>query len=39
MDKEWQALFAKSVMKSPKQAFCVMNREFRDWALQNEWLF
>lgn len=39
MDKEWQALFAKSVMKSPKQAFCVMNREFRDWALANEWLF
>lgn len=39
MDKEWQALFAKSVMKSPKQAFCVMNKEFRDWALANEWLF
>jgi hypothetical protein len=39
MDKEWQALFAKSVMKSPKQAFCVTNKEFRDWALANEWLF
>lgn len=40
MDKEWQALFATSVMKSPqKQAFCVMNKEFKDWALQNQWLF
>lgn len=40
MDKEWQALFATSVMKSPqKQAFCVMNKEFKDWALNNQWLF
>jgi hypothetical protein len=40
MDKEWQALFATSVMKAPtKQAFCVMNREFKDWALANQWLF
>lgn len=40
MDKEWQALFATSVMKSPqKQAFCVMNKEFKDWAMQNQWLF
>lgn len=39
MDKEWQALFAKSVMKSPKQSFCVMNKDFKDWALVNEWLF
>ena len=40
MDKEWQALFAKSVMRSPaKQAFCVTNRSFKDWALQNEYLF
>lgn len=40
MDKEWQALFATSVMKSPqKQSFCVMNKEFKDWALQNQWLF
>lgn len=40
MDKEWQALFAKSVMRSPtKQAFCVLNRKFKDWALQNEYLF
>lgn len=40
MDKEWQALFATSVMKSPqKQSFCVMNKEFKDWALKNQWLF
>jgi hypothetical protein len=40
MDKEWQALFATSVMKSQaKQSFCVMNREFKDWALANQWLF
>jgi len=40
MDKEWQALFATSVMKSPnKQAFCVMNKEFKEWALTNQWLF
>ena len=39
MDMEWQALFATSVMKSPKQAFCVMNTEFKDWALKNQWLF
>lgn len=40
MDMEWQALFATSVMKSPtKQAFCVMNKDFKDWALANQWLF
>lgn len=40
MDTEWQALFATSVMKSPaKQAFCVMNAEFKNWALANQWLF
>ena len=40
MDMEWQALFATSVMKSSdKQAFCVMNKEFKDWALKNQWLF
>lgn len=40
MDKEWQALFATSVMKSSdKQSFCVMNKEFKDWALENQWLF
>lgn len=40
MDMEWQALFATSVMKSQaKQAFCVMNKEFKEWALKNQWLF
>ena len=40
MDKEWQALFATSVMKSPnKQSFCVLNKSFKDWALANQWLF
>ena len=40
MDKEWQALFATSVMKSPsKQAFCVTNKAFRDWAVANQWMF
>lgn len=39
MDKEWQALFAKSVIKGPKQSFVVQNKDFRDWALANQWLF
>jgi len=39
MDREWQALFAKSVMRTSKQSFCVMNKDFKDWALANEWLF
>lgn len=40
MDMEWQALFATSVMKSrDKQSFCVMNKDFKDWALKNQWLF
>lgn len=40
MDKEWQALFATMVMKSPqKQVFCVTNKEFKDWAVDNHWLF
>lgn len=39
LDKEWQALFAKSVIKGSKQSFVVQNKDFRDWALANEWLF
>jgi len=39
MDMEWQALFATGVMKSNKQSFCVMNSDFKDWALKNQWLF
>lgn len=40
IDLEWQALFAASVMKSQvKQSICVANKEFRDWCVQNTWLF
>jgi hypothetical protein len=40
MDKEWQALFAKSVMRAPgKQAFCVTNKAFKDWAVRHEYLY
>lgn len=40
MDMAWQALFAISVMKSPsKQSFCALNKDFKDWALANQWLF
>lgn len=40
IDKEWQALFATSVMRSKqKQAFCVTNKSFKDWALSNQWMF
>jgi len=40
MEKEWQALFARSVVKSEtKQAMAVSNREFKNWAMSNQWLF
>lgn len=40
MDKEWQALFATSAMKSnSKQAFCVSNKTFVAWAVLNQWMF
>lgn len=40
MDKEWQALFAKSIVKSQtKQAMAVTNKKFVDWATKNQWLF
>ena len=40
MEKELQAMFARSAMNIPsKQAICVMDKSFRDWALQNEWMF
>jgi hypothetical protein len=40
MDREWQALFAKSVMKNAaKQSFCVMHKDFTAWATANSWLF
>jgi hypothetical protein len=40
MDMEWQAFFATSIMKSTlKQPFAVLNKDFKDWALKNQWLF
>lgn len=40
MEAEWQALFATSVMKSmDKQAFCIMNKDFKNWALKMQYLF
>lgn len=40
MDKEWQALFAKSIVKSQtKQAMAVSNKKFVNWATENQWLF
>lgn len=39
MEGPWQALFAKSIMKSGKQSFCITNRKFKDWALKNQWMF
>lgn len=40
LDKEWQALFAKSIVKSPvKQGMAVSNKKFKDWAIANQWLF
>jgi hypothetical protein len=40
LPKELQALFARSVVKSSsKQAMAVSNKEFVNWATQNQWLF
>jgi hypothetical protein len=40
LDKELQALFARSVVKSStKQAIAVSNKEFVQWATKNQWLF
>ena len=39
LDPEWQALFAKSIIKSDKQTMAVSNKEFKDWALENQYLF
>ena len=40
LDKELQALFARSVVKSTsKQAMAVSNKEFVKWATDNQWLF
>jgi hypothetical protein len=40
LDKELQALFARSLVKSTsKQAMAVSNKEFVKWATDNQWLF
>jgi hypothetical protein len=40
LDKELQALFARSIVKSSsKQAMAVSNKEFVKWATDNQWLF
>jgi len=40
LDKELQALFARSVVKSTaKQAMAVSNKDFVNWATINQWLF
>jgi hypothetical protein len=40
MDMEWQALFAKSGMKSTaKQPILVRNDKFKKWAIKNQWAF
>lgn len=40
MDKEWQALFARSVVKSAtKCSIAVKNKMFVRWATDNQWLF
>lgn len=40
MEMEWQALFAKSVMRSSsKQAIAIGNDRFKKWAIKNQWAF
>ena len=40
MDMEWQALFAKGLVSSNiKQAMAFNSKEFKTWALENQWLF
>ena len=40
MPMEWQALFAKSVMKSStKQSIAIRNAKFKKWAMDNQWAF
>jgi hypothetical protein len=39
LDAEWQALFAKSIIKSEKQSVAISNKEFKEWALKNQYLF
>ena len=39
MEKEWQALFCKTLVKSStKQSWVVMNDKFKKWARDNQWV-
>jgi hypothetical protein len=40
LDLEWQAMFAKSGMKSStKQSILTRNTKFKQWAIKNQWAF
>ena len=40
LDLEWQAMFAKSAMKSStKQSILTRNTKFKQWAIKNQWAF
>ena len=40
LDLEWQAMFAKSGMKSSsKQSILARNSKFKQWAIKNQWAF
>ena len=40
LDLEWQAMFAKSAMRSStKQAILTRNTKFKQWAIKNQWAF
>jgi hypothetical protein len=40
LDLEWQAMFAKSGMKSStKQSILARNDKFKQWAIKNQWAF
>jgi len=40
MDKEWQGMLVTSLMKiESKQTFCVQNQRFKQWAMDNHWMF
>jgi hypothetical protein len=39
MEKEWQALFARSVMSSSeKQKLAIRSDKFKQWAMDNHWM-
>ena len=40
LDLEWQAMFAKSAMRSStKQSILTRNTKFKQWAIKNQWAF